>query len=64
MTKQAEEIKDTDLDEVAGGDQNHKDWIIIQSMSQSVRAPRSRSNSDSVPVEDFSLNYEEIKVTY
>ena len=64
MTKHVQEIADSELDQVTGADSNHKKWIPIESMSQSVRAPSSRSTSESVPVEDFSLNYEEIKWTY
>ena len=39
-------------------DDGHKKWIDILSVD------KSSTKGDVVPVEDFSLNYEEIKVTY
>lgn len=64
MTKQfqdmqPEDIRDADLDQVAGADKRHSDWIPILGMSSGV----SRPKSEIAPPEEFSLNFEEIKVT-
>ena len=47
---------DETLDQASGGIKMHD--VIVSSYQT------GGSRSDSVPVEDFSLNYEEIKVTY
>ncbi|MBY8977661.1 hypothetical protein KHP62_17745 [Rhodobacteraceae bacterium NNCM2] len=59
--KTPEVLADDALDAAAGGDSNHKKWIPIQSMSTPVYKP---SSGKTVPTEQLSLNYEEIKQTY
>lgn len=57
--KTPQQIADTDLDAATGAGSDHKKWIEIQTIS----APLRPSSSDNVPIEDFSMNFEEIKVT-
>lgn len=59
MNRKIEGLADAELDNVAGGNGNHKKWIDVLSVSQGT----TRARGEAVPVEDFSLNFEEIKVT-
>lgn len=45
--------------EASTTDEKHKEWIMIESISQPVN-----QSSNSVPTEEITLNYEEIKWTY
>lgn len=55
-----ETLADDDVDLAQGG-AAHKDWVIIESFSQPVHRP---ATGQALPAEDFSMNYEEIKVRY
>ena len=54
------ELTDDDLNETAGGLRYKLDRAFIKSWSTSGDAD-DRPTSDTVPVEDFSLNFEQIK---
>ena len=59
-------LGDVTLENISGGG-SHEKWIPIESMSQSVSRQLSatdENHAEAVPMEDFSLNFEEIKVSY
>lgn len=59
-----EELNEDELDQVTGGYSLQLPAVQVDRTPASFKAAGASAKSKAVPSEDFSLNYEKIKVSY